>query len=516
MGGIRPAGAVSCLIYLILFIVLPSALPLPLPSPVLSAETGGFRVEQATVELPNIKVYAEMPDIIADSAATDNKTTDNDTVKYQITGSIGSAQTVTAEIRPFAQSGEGVGYVFLVDISKSLKPQQFDHMREAVSALIGNMAQKDMAALITFGRDVKVVCDYTADKNELKSKINALRPVDDMTQLHRGLTMAVEMGRRKDTSLPARKVIITLSDGKDDFAGGMTKDEVIDLLKVDRIPIYAIGFFNPPPMPKKDEHIKMLGEFARRSGGELIMANTMPYNEIYTTLNSRIRNSFIINLTCDNCTGDGQVSRLQLTLTAGKKQITDGMDIRILPNVKAAPSAAPVSAPSAQSQTAQITPTLLYLISGITIAVVLIIIIAMRRKKRLRQQNNVVKAKYAGAQRFNERQMKHEPHPVPQRGITVKFTDLLSNRIYEAVLDKPIVMGRNKAYCAVTIADDIEISGVHCEISRSGGRFYLKDLGSTNGTLVNGVSLTSVQKIDDGDTITIGQTELRVSLPPEK
>ncbi|KWT84928.1 VWA domain-containing protein [Candidatus Magnetominusculus xianensis] len=513
MGGIRPVGAVSCLIYLILFILLPS----PLPSPVLSAETGGFRVEQAAVELPNIKVYAEMPGITADIAATDNKTTDNDTgqtVKYQITGSIGSAQTLTAEIRPFAQSGEGVGYVFLVDISKSLKPQQFDHMREAVSALIGNMAQKDMAALITFGKDVKVVCDYTADKNELKSKINALRPVDDMTQLHRGLTMAVEMGRRKDASLPARKVIITLSDGEDDFAGGMTKDEVIDLLKVDRIPIYAIGFFNPPPTPKKDEHLKMLGEFARRSGGELIMANTMPYNEIYTTLNSRIRNSFIINLTCDNCTGDGQVSRLQLTLTAGKKQITDGMDIRILPRVKAAPSAAPVPAPSAQSQTAQITATLLYLISGLTIAVVLIMIIAMRRKKRLRQQNNAVKAKYAGAQRFNGKQ--HEPPPVHQRGITIKFTDILNSRIYEAVLDKPIVMGRNKAYCAVTIADDIEVSGVHCEISRGGGRFYIKDLGSTNGTLVNGVSLTSVQKIDDGDTITLGQTELRVSLPPEK
>jgi pSer/pThr/pTyr-binding forkhead associated (FHA) protein len=73
-------------------------------------------------------------------------------------------------------------------------------------------------------------------------------------------------------------------------------------------------------------------------------------------------------------------------------------------------------------------------------------------------------------------------------------------------------MGRNPAYCAVIISDDEEISGVHCEISKGGGKLYIKDLGSTNGTLVNGVHLTSIQKINDGDTITLGQTQMRVTI----
>ncbi|MBF0456478.1 MAG: VWA domain-containing protein [Nitrospirae bacterium] len=499
MGGVRPG---LCLTVLILLM----ALPLPL----YSDETDGFQVEQAVVTLPNIKVYARIPDTAS---------ADNDTSRIKITGTLGTAQTATVDVKPFAQSGEGVGYVFLVDISASLKPPQFQHMREAISNMIDKMARKDMAGIITFGKDVNIACDYTADKNELKAKINKLKPSDELTQLHRGLVKAVEMGRRKDASLPARKVIITLSDGEDDFAGGMTKDEVIDVFKVDRVPIYAIGFYSPPSTPKKDEHLKTLGEFARRSGGELIRANNLPYDEIYTMLHNRIRNSYIINLKCADCSGDGQVFRLQLALTAGTAQIADGMDIRILPRAKPSPRptpAMPKPVAPVEGREPHTTAAQLYLIFAVTILLVLITIIAMRRKRRLRQQHNAARTAYAATtdvQRLNEGQ------PQPARGIRLKFTVL--NRTqktmsYEAVLDKPIVMGRNKAYCAVTVTDDIEISGVHCEISKSGGKFYIKDLGSTNGTMVNGVSLTSVQKINDGDTITLGQTELRISMPAQE
>ncbi|MBF0516032.1 MAG: VWA domain-containing protein [Nitrospirae bacterium] len=512
MGDIRPAGL--CLICLLMILSFAA-----LPTPLICADIGGFRVEQASVELPNIKVYAEILDSIG--AAIDNNNGDNETTNFKISASVGAASTKTRGLVPFTQSGEGVGYVFLVDISKSLKPKQFEQMREAISGLIGNMARKDMAAIITFGKDVKVVCDYTADKNELKTKINALRLVDDLTQLHRGLTKAVELGRRKDSSLPQRKVIITLSDGEDDFAGGMTKDEVIEILKVDRIPIYAIGYYPPPSTPKKDEHLKTLGEFARRSGGELIRANNMAYNEIYKILNDRIRNSFIINLSCDNCTGDGQKSRLQLTLTAGTKQITDGMDVRTLPAAKAStvpPNPTIAQSPSTPAPAAAITAQQLYLIAAITILAALIVIMAMRRRNRLKRFNMLNKTKFYQGPEVN-RVLNETPKPsAPHPGVRLTFTVLGGQRnpmTYEALLDRPIVMGRNKAYCAVTIADDEEVSGVHCEISRAGGKYYIKDLGSTNGTLVNGNSLTSVQKINDGDTITLGQTELLISIPRE-
>ncbi|MBF0320395.1 MAG: VWA domain-containing protein [Nitrospirae bacterium] len=487
-------------------------LALLLPPPLYAVEIAGFRVEQAYVELPNIKVYAE---ILNNNGVSISDTADNVT----ITATVGSIQTSNGKISPFDKSGEGIGYVFLVDISKSLKPPQFEHMRAAMSGIIDNMTQKDMAAIITFGKDVKVASDYTADKNELKAKIKALRVTDDQTQLHLGLMKAVEMGRRIDAVVPARKAIITLSDGEDDFAGGMTKDEITDMLKVDRIPIYAIGFYNPPATPKKDEHLKTLGEFARRSGGELIRANDLPYDQIYTTLNSRIRKAFIITLNCDNCMGDGQALRLQLALTSGTKQLTDGMDIRILPRAKATPAPTPKPAPPEGITTKQI-----YIISGAAavIAVLAVVFIIIRRKKKKRQPQQDNAPHQAMPDEDITRQFKEGPsgpvrkeQALPQRRVRLKFTAISPaqrTKAYEAILDKPIVMGRNPAYCAVTIPDDEEISGVHCEISKSGGKFYIKDLGSTNGTLVNGVPLTSIQKIDEGDTITLGQTQIRMTI----
>ena len=44
------------------------------------------------------------------------------------------------------------------------------------------------------------------------------------------------------------------------------------------------------------------------------------------------------------------------------------------------------------------------------------------------------------------------------------------------------------------------------------GRLFLKDLGSTNGTLVNGVPIQGLYPVDDGDRILLGKTELRLAI----
>ncbi len=52
--------------------------------------------------------------------------------------------------------------------------------------------------------------------------------------------------------------------------------------------------------------------------------------------------------------------------------------------------------------------------------------------------------------------------------------------------DKKIILGRNKNLCQVTV-DDSRVSREHCLVTALPGDFYeIKDLGSTNGTYVNG------------------------------
>ena len=58
------------------------------------------------------------------------------------------------------------------------------------------------------------------------------------------------------------------------------------------------------------------------------------------------------------------------------------------------------------------------------------------------------------------------------------------------------------------ILQDPESSRRHSRISWQGGQYVIEDLGSTNGTFVNGVQITTPQMLNPGDSIGIGQTAL--------
>ena len=57
--------------------------------------------------------------------------------------------------------------------------------------------------------------------------------------------------------------------------------------------------------------------------------------------------------------------------------------------------------------------------------------------------------------------------------------------------------------------DDRYASGLHARIYSHGGRFYVEDLNSTNGTLLNDDPLAGEAELVPGDMIRIGDTEFR-------
>lgn len=65
---------------------------------------------------------------------------------------------------------------------------------------------------------------------------------------------------------------------------------------------------------------------------------------------------------------------------------------------------------------------------------------------------------------------------------------------------------------------DSRVSRRHAQISSADGTMYLEDLGSTNGTKLNGDKLVAGEKrsIKGGDKISFGGLEMQVTLPGEK
>jgi hypothetical protein len=71
-----------------------------------------------------------------------------------------------------------------------------------------------------------------------------------------------------------------------------------------------------------------------------------------------------------------------------------------------------------------------------------------------------------------------------------------------------VTMGRLPE-CELAVAD-ANVSRRHAEVRRNGaGPWQVADLGSTNGTKVNGTVITGPRNLDDGDEITVGSTTVR-------
>jgi pSer/pThr/pTyr-binding forkhead associated (FHA) protein len=72
-----------------------------------------------------------------------------------------------------------------------------------------------------------------------------------------------------------------------------------------------------------------------------------------------------------------------------------------------------------------------------------------------------------------------------------------------------LVVGKSKDDAGLVIEGDNSVSRVHAVLERVGSRWVIRDVGSTNGTLVNGERIYADHVLRDDDEIILGRTRLR-------
>ena len=480
-----------------------------------AADIATFRVGQAVAKHPEITVYVDALDQAG--APVDAL------LPSQLTATLGQNQVGVKEVKRFDQSGEGIGYIFLIDISRSLTSAQFEQMKVAITLWVDRMRANDRAAVASFGEKVSVIQDFTADKNALQNALKTLTVSDNKTQLHQAIAKGLELGHRTDAALPARRAIIILSDGEDDFPGGMTRDEVVSTMKEDRIPLYAIGF--SPRGHRGDVNLKKLGEFARLSGGEFYEGTRSDLTKLYDSIQQKILRSFLVKLDAEKAPADGKSSRLQATLTSGGKSMSDGLDLRIMSR------AATLPPPWYRK-----IPVWGYAVAGGVFLIIVILLVRTTLKRRTRRAEERIRAAQAVKQQEKadqESAIKRAAEEAARQavaakqkqdddsctvkqsepsGIRIKLTVVGggSHRDYGVSLSSRAVIGRS-VECDVTIPGDEEISKRQCELTLAGECVLVSDLNSTNGTCVNGVPIRSGHRLKSGNLLLLGRTELRIA-----
>lgn len=77
-----------------------------------------------------------------------------------------------------------------------------------------------------------------------------------------------------------------------------------------------------------------------------------------------------------------------------------------------------------------------------------------------------------------------------------------------------IGIGRGKSFPQfekfLTVGDDPRVSKMHCAIIEKDQKLYLKDMGSRNGTYLNGKRITQPVLLQRDDVIGVGETEIEI------
>jgi pSer/pThr/pTyr-binding forkhead associated (FHA) protein len=72
-----------------------------------------------------------------------------------------------------------------------------------------------------------------------------------------------------------------------------------------------------------------------------------------------------------------------------------------------------------------------------------------------------------------------------------------------------VTIGRSSE-CAVPLPSDNFVSQVHARVFRRENEYWVEDLGSTNGTLMNGRKLSGPAPVRRGDRLQVGRTVLEL------
>ncbi len=102
-----------------------------------------------------------------------------------------------------------------------------------------------------------------------------------------------------------------------------------------------------------------------------------------------------------------------------------------------------------------------------------------------------------------------EPVSEPNGHLLVKEPGASGLRSGQRLTLEPVtVLGRHPR--ATIVLDDAFVSSEHAQLSWSDGRWWITDLDSTNGTLLNGRDLAVPTGLRFGDVIEIGEISLQL------
>jgi len=376
--------------------------------------------------------------------------------------------------------------------------EPLDRVKEAVKQLLESMSPKWRVLVIDYGGEVTAHPPFRPPQA-------AVGPIDDLlTDTESGdvrLSQAVdaallELNKPRPDGLLARRLIVLVSDGLNWQMERKTFRTIGGAAAKARVPIHTIAF-----SPTDDRGpLLNLGEIAKLSNGTFRWARTAEdLKAQIETLSDELHKQYVLTFALDIRSLEGKTFVLTCDDLVSNPLVYDEAGGRF---------GMPVGAGKRRL------PWWLWAGGGGLLALIAVVVLVIRARNRPVRRFATTRqpggAPVAGPSRVApqaQAQVRAQPAaPVVRRGTLIMVSGALAGRQI-AVAGQPVLVGKGPA--SIQITDDPAVSTRHAQVALDRGNFVITDLGSTNGTWVNGIRISEPTRLGDGDLVRFGNTQVK-------
>lgn len=178
---------------------------------------------------------------------------------------LGSEELPINSIITFGDSQRNITYKCIIDVSGSMDDSRVAYAADVIDKIAELKRPEDLISITAMANDI-VRSGYLEDANEITTNASMVKRTSEDTNLYH--TIVDEIGDIQTAKeVGEKRCIIIFSDGAEDQATGITREEAIKAVEDSHVPIFTVGLLKKNHKSENEEAAKILGSFARISSG---------------------------------------------------------------------------------------------------------------------------------------------------------------------------------------------------------------------------------------------------------
>lgn len=442
---------------------------------------------------------------------------------------VSNRQSEIAECGTVSEGKIRVRTTVLVDVSTSMPYDTRAKVIEFIEEKIKELAGYEELRLVTFGDKIDVVQDFSSDRYDLSSAAKEIEFNGMASAVYDAINSTISHPKAEDGS-PCFYRTIVMTDGIDDTASGITKEELFMRLRTETYPIDVIGV-SADKLSNPDKDLAALSRISNGSYAELYSGSDVLecVSKVSASDLFWIRAEVPVNLL------DG--STRQVDISDGKNSFSFDMkmsvvDVPIESSVSssvvessvvessaptfAPPESMPANETSDGDESEKLDSKNIILIAAVggcvLIAAVLVAVLSSVKRKKKKRTNEALSVElYTLSNETDDGKTELLIDDSLQSSYTIRLRSCSDSRQnWTVAITKDVIVGRADS-CEFKFSDS-SVSREQFKLIACDTGIMLSNLSSSNITQVNNVAATSDIMLQLGDIIKFGRVSLSVDL----